>query len=118
MALGVSKVKIYFALGERDFTLDYTKVPANAWRLIKQVTGLTQQSVLSGISTGDIDAAYALVYLERSQRDRKLNYQSVENELDKTTEDFTFHGALVNGALIGEVPESLKDAEEDPTNGS
>jgi hypothetical protein len=113
MAVGVGKVKAYFRLGDRNLVLDYRKVPANGWRAIKSTTGFTQSTLIKAVLEADIDAVVALVYLERVQRERNLNYLTVQNELDAADTEFEFQALSANGNTIGEIPGD--DPGEDPT---
>lgn len=104
MAVGVGKALAYFRLGDRSLVLDYRKVPAGAWRTVKSATGFTQSTIMKAVLEGDLDAVVSLVYLERSQRERNLQYLTVQNELDEADTEFEFQALDVKGTVFGEIP--------------
>lgn len=112
MAVGVGKAKAYFRLGDRNLVLDYRKVPAGAWRAVKSIGGFTQSTLMRELLQGDLDAVVSVVYLERSQRERNLQYITVQNELDDADTEFEFQALDINGTVVGEVPGA---EEPDPT---
>lgn len=124
MAVGIPDVTIVFKLGERQRTLVYRKVPVAAWRQLKALQGHTPLKLFSAVVDADIDAIYALIWLERCQRERELNFPTVLQELDKSNDEFEIIYAEARGTPIIDnredsgVSAAATEVEEDPTAGS
>lgn len=82
MGIGVSKTTIVFRLDGERRTLDFQRVPFRAWPELKKATGFTQSSLIQAMAQSDVEAAVALVWLQRVQRDRKLRYVEVYQEYE------------------------------------
>lgn len=120
MAVGVLKGQIKFKLGARNLTLDYRKVPFQAWGELKQAAGFTQKTFAAALLEFDLDAVVGLIWLERKQRERKLRFLDVYQELqaDDADEEFELVDIIFNGtSLSGQKPVDAEE-EADPTAGS
>lgn len=119
MAVGVINCKIKFRLGQRHLTLDYRKVPFQAWGELKQATTFTQRTLVNALSDFDLDAITALIWLERKQRERRLRYLDVYQELQSATsdEEYELIDLVINGKSTAGEPTD-EDEPEDPTAGS
>lgn len=122
MAVGVIDMKIRFKLGARELTLDYRRVPFMKWAELKQVTGFVQRTLMTALDNLDLDAIVAVIWLERVQRERKLNFADVRQELmnAESDEDFEVTDVIVKGkSVFGNDTRDLEvDGELDPTGGS
>lgn len=123
MAVGVLDVKLKFRLGQRVLTLDYRRVPFTAWGELKQATTFTQRTLITALSDFDLDAITALIWLERKQRERKLRYLDVYQDLQSSDEDAEFElvDIIMNGkSATGDTgdDDSGGEAGQDPTAGS
>lgn len=120
MAVGVIKAQVVFQLGARTLTLDYKRVPFSAWTELKKAADLTQKTLLDAIGDADLGAIYALIWLERTQRERNLRYATVVGELSAADDDFRLIRLVVDGQAFGEQEDDAEPGEEetDPTGGS
>lgn len=125
MAVGVIDMKVRFKLDNRELTLDFRRVPFMKWAELKQATGFVQRTIMSALEDGDLDAVMALVWLERTQRERKLNFVDVRQEIANAPEfvDFEITDVILKGkSLLGNDNDDqtlvIEAAELDPTNGS
>lgn len=119
MAIGVLNVKIKFRLGARTLTMDYRKLPFQAWGELKAATSFTQRTLIAALDQLDLDAFAAVIWLERKQRERKLRYLDVYQELsapDYNTEFEMLDVVLNDRSLSGGTDEA--DEDGDPTEGS
>lgn len=124
-AVGVTNTEIRFRLGERRLTLRFRKVPFSAWAELKRTLGFTQQTVLKGIAELDVEAVAALIWLERKQRERKLNLVEVINSMDSDGDEdapeFQILAMMIDGksVIIDRDEADADDGDEpDPTKGS
>lgn len=124
MAVGVVDTKIKFKLGARELTLDYRRVPFMKWGELKQATTFTQKTLVSALFELDLDAIVALIWLERTQRERKLSYLDVHQELSNANggddEDFEVLDLIIKGKSVNGNDTSDLEIEGgvDPTGGS
>lgn len=122
MAVGVLDVKMVFKLGARTLTLDFRKIPFMAWGELKQATGFTQRTLIKALDDMDLDAVVAVIWLERKQRERKLRYVEVYQELQsaESDEDFEMLDMILKGRSLSGEPADDEDQGEDgdPTAGS
>ena len=124
MAVGVIDTKIKFKLGDRELTLDYRRVPFSAWSQLKQATKFTQRTLVEALDAFDLDAIVGLIWLERTQRQRRLNYIDVFQELQNADHDEEFEviDLIIKGRSVfgRDTRETDGDGEvdPDPTNGS
>jgi hypothetical protein len=124
MAVGVVDTKIKFKLGARELTLDYRRVPFMKWSELKQTTTFTQKTLVSALFELDLDAIVALIWLERTQRERKLSYLDVHQELSNANggddEDFEVLDLIIKGKSVNGNDTSDLEIEGgvDPTGGS
>lgn len=122
MAVGVVDTKIRFKLGTRELTLDYRRVPFMKWSELKQVTKFTQRTLMKALDDLDLDAIVALIWLERTQRERKLNFVDVYQELQTADDDadFDITDVIIKGkSVFGNDTSNLEvEGELDPTDGS
>jgi hypothetical protein len=120
MAVGVVDIKIRFKLGTRELTLDFRKVPFMKWSELKQTTTFTQRTLVSALDALDLDAIVALIWLERTQRERKLTYLDVYQEFQSATddEDFEITDVIVKGRSVYGNDTREVEGELDPTDGS
>lgn len=124
MAVGVVDTKIKFKLGARELTLDYRRVPFMKWGELKQTTTFTQKTLVSALFELDLDAIVALIWLERTQRERKLSYLDVHQELSNANggddEDFEVLDLIIKGKSVNGNDTSDLEIEGgvDPTGGS
>jgi len=124
MAVGVTDTKIQFKLGNRELTLDYRRVPFMKWSELKQTTTFTQRTLVTALSELDLDAIVALIWLERTQRERKLSYLDVYQEMANSDggdhEDFEITDMIIKGKSVnGNDTSNLEiEGEVDPTVGS
>lgn len=120
MATGVIDVKVKFKLGNRELTLDFRRVPFMKWSELKQATTFTQRTLMTALDALDLDAIAALIWLERTQRERRLNYLDVHQELANATEDEDFEvtDMIIKGKSVFGNDTREIEVEADPTNGS
>jgi hypothetical protein len=122
MAVGVVDVKIKFKLGNRELTLDYRRVPFMKWSELKQTTTFTQRTLMTALDNLDLDAIVALVWLERTQRERRLSFADVYQEFQSADndEDFEITDVIVKGKSVygNDLSDSEIEGEADPTAGS
>lgn len=120
MAVGVIDTKVRFKLGNRELTLDYRRVPFMKWGELKQTTTFTQRTLMSALDNLDLDAIVALVWLERTQRERKLSFFDVYQEFQSATddEDFEITDVIIKGKSVFGNDTREVEGELDPTEGS
>lgn len=118
MAVGVVDVKIRFKLDTRELTLDYRRVPGMKWSELKQATTFTQRTLMTAIEALDLDAIAALIWLERTQRERKLPFVDVYQEMQNSDSDFEITDVIVKGRSVYGNDVSEIEGEADPTDGS
>lgn len=120
MAVGVIDTKLKFKLGARELTLDYRKVPFMAWAQLKQATTFTQRTLVTALDNLDLDAIVALIWLERTQRERRLAYTDVLQELMNADEDEDFEvtDVIIKGKSVFGNDTRTVEGEVDPTSGS
>lgn len=83
----VPDIAILFELDNKSKRLDYRKVPFNAWTELKQATSFTPKTLMQAIGDFDIDALVALLWLERKQRERRLQFGEVYQDLASANGD-------------------------------
>jgi hypothetical protein len=123
MAVGVVKATIKFTLNGRKKTLDFRQVPFKVWPALKAANGFTQRTLVDALIAQDVEAIVALIWLERTQRERKLRYIDVFQEIESSDDDddIEVYQLIVEGRKFGddEPDTDDEDAEgEDPTTGS
>lgn len=113
----VPDVRIIFELDGKKRTLNYKKLPLSAWSELKQATGFSPKTLLDGIGEFDVEAIAGVIWLERKQRERRLNYAQAYQDLSDDfgevefeLEDFVVEGRSLlgpeeaNGEAVEEVP--------------
>lgn len=120
MAVGVVDTKIKFKWGNRELTLDYRRVPRVKWTELKQATTFTQITLVTALTQGDLDAVDALIWLERTQRERRLPFLDVSQELADNDEDFEVLDLIIKGKSVNgnDTSDLENEGEADPTSGS
>lgn len=123
MAVGVVKATIKFTLNGKKKVLDFRRVPFKVWPALKNATGFTQRSLIDALIAQDVEAIVALIWLERTQRERKLRYLDVFQEVESSDDDddIEVYQLIVEGRKFGDdEPEGGgdDDADEDPITGS
>lgn len=123
MAVGVVKATIKFTLNGKKKVLDFRRVPFKVWPALKNATGFTQRSLIDALIAQDVEAIVALIWLERTQRERKLRYLDVFQEVESSDDDddIEVYQLIVEGRKFGDdEPEGDgdDDADEDPITGS
>lgn len=123
MAVGVVKATIKFTLNGKKKTLDFRQVPFKTWPALKNATGFTQRSLIDALIAQDVEAIVALIWLERTQRERKLRYLDVFAEVESSDDDddIEVYQLIVEGRKFGDDEPDADDTDtddEDPTTGS
>lgn len=124
MAVGVVKATIKFTLNGKKKTLDFRQVPFKAWPALKNSTGFTQRTLLDALMAQDVEAIVALIWLERVQREKRLRYLDVYQEVESSDDDddIDVYQLIIDGRKFGDdEPGDDTDADEgdeDPTTGS
>lgn len=120
MAVGVVEATIKFRLNGRRKTLDFRQVPFKAWPALKGATGFTQRTLIDALIAQDVEAIVALIWLERAQRERRLRYIDVYQEIESNDDDddIEIYQLIVEGRKFGEDEPGDGDTAEDPTTGS
>jgi hypothetical protein len=120
MAVGVVDTKIQFMLGTRELTLDYRKVPFMKWAELKRATTFTQRTLMTALDNLDLDAIAALIWLERAQRERKLPFLDVYQDLQnaESDEEFEITDVIIKGRSVFGNDVTEIEGEVDPTGGS
>ena len=127
-AIGVTDTVIRFKLGNRDLQLDFRKIPFMKWSQLKQI-GFTQRTLVSALQDLDVEAVASLIWLERCQRERKLEYSDVISEINNfegEAPEFEIIDLVIRGkSLMGRAAVDdngqvvIEPAEQpDPTSGS
>ena len=111
----VPDIKIKFSLDGNEQTLDYRRVPFVAWRELKAAVSFTPLTLVQEMARGDLDAIGAVIWLNRKQTARKLQFAEVQRDLADVGE-FELVDLIVKGQsqATGEKDED----EPDPTDGS
>lgn len=120
MAL-VDDVRLEFRVNGELRTLEYRKVTFGTWADLKKMLGFTPSTLLRGVGDGDVEALGALIWLERRQRERDLNWMSVRRELEREEHSLEPLRAVVNGEVVFDVGDIAADTsssedEPDPTS--
>lgn len=120
MAVGVLDATIKFTLNGRKKTLDFRQVPFKVWPALKSSTGFTQRTLVDALISQDVEAIVALIWLERTQRERRLRYIDVYQEIEAsdTDDDIDIYQLIVEGRKFGEDEPAGEGDGEDPTTGS
>lgn len=113
----VPDVRIVFELDGKRRELNYKKLPLSAWSELKQSTGLSPKTLLDAMGEFDVEAIAGVIWLERKQRERRLNYAQAYQDLSDQwgeTEweliDYTVEGRSVLGPEVA----NGEAVEEDP----
>lgn len=112
----VPDIKIKFSLDGNEHTLDYKRVPFNAWSELKQIAQFTPATLLTALGQWDMDAITALVWLDRKQVSRRAKFAETQQELAKGDHNFELSDVIVDG--VSQMGEDVEAGEPDPTVGS
>lgn len=103
----VPDITIKFAVDGNEKQLRYRALPLQVWSRVKAMHGYTPTTLIAAVIDNDIDAFITLIWLERRQRERNLEYRDVESSLTADTE--------VEMLDLDDGQEKAKDEEPDPT---
>lgn len=108
---------IVFEVNGNEKRLNFKDVPYSAWSELKASLGFTPITVQEALGDWDLEALEALVWLERKQRERKLDLSKARREIAADPPDIHLVDILKDGkSLTGGEDES--EPEADPTTGS
>lgn len=113
----VPNLVIVFDLNGERHRLNFRRVSFNAWSELKRELGFTPKTIIDAVGDFDVEAIGAVIWLDRRQHDRKVQWGTVRQELERADPEPEF--ALVDfigdgESLLGESLETPAE-EEDPT---
>lgn len=114
----VPDITVVFTLDERRLQLRFRALPIGVWSELKHALKFTPKTLLEGAQDGDIEAALAIVWLERRQRERNLSWLDVRRDVEKTSPEFEIVDLLIKGvSQVGRDGGESADVDdaEDPT---
>lgn len=111
----VPDVAVVFKLDSRELTCHYRKVPMSAWGELKRALNYTPLTLMTALGDWDLDAIAALVWLERTQRERKLAFRDVRDEVLSGGHEWEPVDVIREGKTSTGEP---VEPEADPTTGS
>ena len=110
----VPDINIIFKLNGVLKTLCFRKLPLSVWSELKRVLTFTPKTLILGLEDADVDAATAVVWLERRQTERKLAYHESRRDLEELDGEFEVMDFIIEGrSANGEDPAEADDP--DPT---
>ena len=89
MAL-VPDINIQFRLNGEVKTLRFKDLPFSAWSDLKNKLQFTPWTVIEAVQKFDLEAIGALIWLERRQHERMLQWATVQRELERGDTEFEF----------------------------
>lgn len=117
MAAGVLDIIIKFKIGAREKSLSYRKIPMWAWKELYDATKITQTTLPSEIGQFNPDAIAALFWLERKQRERRLTFADVRQEVLRYSadwEELELTDIIADGkSMFDEDTETTEETDDD-----
>ena len=110
----IPDITLIFMLDGKRLTLRFRDLPLSVWSELKRHFGFTPGTIINACTELDVEAFAAIIWLERRQHDRRLQWATVQRELEVTEVEFELIDSILDG--VSTVGEDVEPVEPDPTS--